>query len=187
MVSQDARNGFDNLLNLCLLESLRTEDHSDWTLRSVTGDDEVVGKEVYMLTISSYDFRIFLIMHFNNDQKIRNYVASAIKVAPENLNEQRLYDFLGEVGNAFCGVYKRELGKYFPHLGMSTPNRLSSDSLRHLESWKFDHSHHLKATAGDDLKLFGSVYVSAYGDLDFRVKNNSSINDDVQTGALELF
>lgn len=187
MVTQDARNGFDSLLNLCLHESLRTEEHKNWTLRGVTDDDEISGSEVYMLTISSYEFRIFLILHFTNDQKVRNYVASAIKVAPENLNEQRLYDYLGEVGNAFCGVYKRELGKYFPHLGMSTPNRLVSASLKHLDSWNFDHSYHLKAGAGEDLKFYGSVYVSAYGDLDFRVKNTNSINDDVQTGALEMF
>jgi len=187
MLSQDAKNSFTSLLSLCLHEALRSEAVGEWNLRTITNVDEIAGKEIYMLTISSYEFRIFLILHFDNDKKVRNYVASAIKISPENMNEQRFYDYLGEVGNAFCGVFKRELGKYFPHLGMSTPNRLESISLDHLDTWTFDYDAHLKASANDDLKFFGSIYVSAYSDLDFRVKNTKSVNDDVQTGALELF
>jgi hypothetical protein len=187
MVSQDAKNSFNSLLNLCLQEALRSEAVSAWNLRSISNDDEITGSEIYMLTISSYEFRIFLILHFDNDKMVRNYVANAIKVTPENMTEQRFYDYLGEVGNAFCGVFKRELGKYFPHLGMSTPNHLESISLKHLDTWSFDYDSHLKASAGDDLTFFGSVYVTAFGDIDFRVKNTKSVNDDVQTGALELF
>lgn len=187
MVSQDAKNSLNSLLNLCLHESLRCEAVNDWNLRTISNESEIAGKEIYMLTISSYEFRIFLVLHFDNDKQVRNYVANAIKIPPESMTEQRFYDYLGEVGNAFCGIFKRELGKHFPHLGMSTPNRLASISLKHLDTWTFDYDAHLKASAGDDLKFFGSMYVSAFGDLDFRVKNTKSVNDDVQTGALELF
>lgn len=187
MVSHEAKNGFDKLMSRCLEETLKTAAHPAWILKPVSRLEDVAQDEFIMLTISSYAFRIFMLLHLTRDTARSNYVASALKLTPENLADTRFYDYVGEMGNTFVGAVKRELGTYFPHTGMSTPNRLVSDSLQFLSEMKFDHVSHVKAGSGTELAFYGSIFVSAYQDLDFRVENSKKSEESIETGALELF
>jgi len=186
VVTQDAKNGFDDLLGMCLHEVVKTPANTDWSVKTVDKFADIRSNEFYILTISSYKFRVFLILHFSEDIKTRTYVANALNVAADKLEDRQYYDFLGEVGNAFCGIYKRELGKYIPHLGMSTPNRMRSATLEHLAIWNHEHVSHVRVKSDDDIMFFGSIYVSSYGDVDFRM-TSKTLNEDVEMGALELF
>ena len=186
MITHDAKNGFNDMLKNCLSESLKTESHAKWSIKTLSDLNAIKEKEIYVLTISSYFFRVVLVLHFTNNAKTKSYVANALKVAPENMEQNRYYDFLGEIGNAFCGVYKRELGHYFPHLGMSTPNLLVSDTIQHLQEWSHEHEGFFEAKADDDTKFSASIFVSSYADVNFKY-SSKSIDEDVETGALEFF
>ncbi len=141
-----------------------------------------------MLTISSYEFRICILLHFTKDKLTMDYVANAIKMSPEKLEAARYYDYLGEIGNTFCGALKRELSKYFPHLGMSTPNKLVSASLKFMEDTGFDYDMHVKASDNNGVSFFSSLYITANKEFDFRVENKKGEEAaDANKGALELF
>lgn len=185
-LTQDAKSGFSSLLSDCLKESFYKAD-TEIKMKSLASLDEINEHEFIMLTVSSYTFRIFTLLHFTKNETTLDYVASALSVSRENLEEARYYDYLGEVGNTFCGAFKRELGKYYPHLGMSTPNRLVQGSLSYMDDMDFEYHDHYETTINDKTKFYASMYISAYSDLDFRIPLNSRFDEDVDTGALEMF
>jgi len=185
MVTQDAKKGFDELLGVSLVESLKTENYRDWEIKNKS-NDPVSEKEIFMLTVSSYHFRVFVILHFTKNEKTMNYVADALKLSPEKLDDRRYYDFLGEIGNGFCGMYKRELGKYFPYLGMSTPNLMSGDTLGHLSVFDYEHESHWLAATPNEVDFYGSIFVSSYDEVDFKYELKS-VDENVETGELEFF
>lgn len=187
MITPRAINGLDRLLASCLENSLKTEGHTNWRLESTAEPGGSDLPNFIMLTVSSYDFQLLVLLHFSCDAASMGYVADAIKVAPAELELSRYHDFLSEVGNTFCGAFKRELGHYFPHLGMSTPNLLSRESLKHLKEWSIDHESHLRAHDGDGVEFYGSLYVSTDGQLDFNFQESRKEEQVVDTGALELF
>jgi len=114
-------------------------------------------------------------------------VSRALNLENNILQESRYFDFLGEVGNNLCGSFKREIGKHFPHTGMSTPNRLAAPSLPYLQKIAGDYFTHIHAC--DEIsksRFVGSIYLSAFSDIDFKAEPFEP-NNSVDTGALELF
>ena len=187
MISQRAKTGFESLLNRCLEDSLRTEAHPNWKMAPVTEPNEIGMQRFIMLTVSSYDFRLMVLLHFSYDEASTQYVADSLKLGAAELPQTQYYDFLAEVGNNFCGSFKRELGQYFPYLGMSTPNQLGWESLKHVKSWPIDHDIHIKAQTEEGTQFYGSLYVSSFGELDFDLIQQPKSDEVVEMGALELF
>ncbi|MBI3563224.1 MAG: hypothetical protein HY080_16080 [Gammaproteobacteria bacterium] len=187
MVTQEAKNSLETLLQKCLDDTLKTVAHKNWNIRKLDKFNADMPAQFVMLTISSYAFRIFMLLHFSKNTSTTAYVARALKLDVDKIGESRYYDYLGEMGNTFVGGFKRDLGIYFPHLGMSTPNRLAAASMQFLSEMKFDYSSHFKASHGEDLNFIGSIYVSAYRDLNFRVEKIHKTQSEAEIGALELF
>ncbi len=187
MISQRAKNGFEKLLHRCLEESLRTDAHPAWQMQPVTEPEDMKVQRFIMLTVSSYDFRLMVLLHFSCDEVSTKYVADSLRLGSAELTMTRFHDFLAEVGNNYCGTFKRELGQYFPHLGMSTPNQLGRESLKHVKSWPIDHEVHVKAQAEEGAEFYGSLYVSSFGELDFDLVQQSENEAKEEMGALELF
>lgn len=187
MVTPYAKNSLNTLLTLSLQETLNTAADSAWGIKSMDTLESVMQKEFIMLTISSYEFRVCILLHFTKDKLTTEYVAGAMQTPSDKLEDTRYYDYLGELGNTFCGAFKRELAKYFPHLGMSTPNRLAGTSLKFMQEAAFDYDTHLKASTNDNTAFYSSLYISANKDFDFRVETNKQDETDEEKGALELF
>ncbi len=187
-VSLNAKQGLETILSECLHDSLRTANNPEWNVRSGFADADMKEQQVYMLTVSSYTFRIIVLLQFTDNAATRAYVAHALKIERDKLDESRYYDYLGEMGNTFCGAFKREVGKYYPHTGMSTPNKLAGQSLRYLTQIATDFHTHVKASEEiDKARFIGSLYISAFGDVDFKVEKGKKVEEPVETGALELF
>ncbi len=186
IVTHDAKSGFSSLLSDCLKESFKVAD-TEVKMKKVPSLTDIDEKEFIMLTVSSYTFRIFTILHFTRNDATMDYVSTALKMSRENLEESKYYDYLGEVGNTFCGAFKRELGRYFPHLGMSTPNRLAKGSLSYMHDMDFEYDDHYETRIDGKASFYASMFISAYSELDFRIPVNSRFDEDVNTGALEMF
>lgn len=184
---QSAKDSLTKLLTDSLEESLKTENYSAWTLTTLINIEQVTAPEFTMLTISSYDFRIFVLLHSTCSAPSMRYAADALKMPLEQLTTTRYYDFLGELGNRFCGAFKRDLGGFFPHMGMSTPNRLRSESLKHLKNLSLAYDIHVSAQASEETTFYASLYVSVYGDREFRMDKLNNTEEQVEVGALELF
>jgi len=186
MITQRAKSGFEKLLPRCLEESLRTDAHPSWLIQPV----DIVGigaKRFVMLTISSYDFRLIVLLHFSADPAAMKYVSDSLKVASGILTVSQYQDYISEMGNILCGAIKRGLFQFFPHLGLSSPNQLQFESLKYIESYQIDHAIHVKAMAEDGTEFYSSLYVSSFAELDFDPVAILKVDEKVEMGALEMF
>jgi len=187
VIPQAAKNALVSMLTRCLEESLRTDAYSTWTLQAVNNPEQIGAQEFTMLTISSYDFRMFVLLHSSCSAPSMRYASDALGMSHEQITPMRYYDFLGELGNRFCGAFKRDLGNCFPHMGMSTPNRMRSESLKHLKNLSFAYDTHVNARAHNEANFCASLYVSFYGKREFRVDDVPKVEAQAEIGALELF
>jgi hypothetical protein len=195
MITERAKMSFDTIFPRCMEEALSSDAHQNWDIQAVSEKD-ITAKQFIMLTVSSYEFRLIVLFHFSSDATSRQYVLDVLnkyakdneKVLSTDLTVSKYYDFLSELGNLMCGVLKREIFQFYPHLGLSTPNILTKDSQQYVNGSPIDHAIHMKASTDDDIEFYGSIYVSSSGTLDFDPA--AAINKSaevVDTGALELF
>jgi hypothetical protein len=187
MISQDAKKSFQSLLSHSFVDSLTTEKDNEWEVSSINDISEIAEQELFMLTISSYRFRIFLLFYFTKSEALEEYVSGALHLPRQELENERFYDFLGEVGNKFCGAIKRELGHHLPHMGMSTPNRLNIESIPYISDINFDFKSHIKAESTNNIVFHSSLCVMMDGELDFRIQDDWNKKEEAEAGELELF
>lgn len=187
VIPDRAKQGLENLFLRHLSEALTTSAHTEWTVRHLDSHQEIQAQEFIILTVSSYDLRTFVLLHFSKNPASLSYVSRALDTPLAGLSDDTFYDYLGEVGNRFCGAFKRELGKALPHLGMSTPNRLGSESLCHLQGLPCGHDLHVEVRTPDDIVVYASLYVSTYGKEEFRIDDVPIEEAAVETGELEMF
>lgn len=179
------------LFNIAMEDSFHSsagaEIHTADVHTSIHGDF----KEFILLTISSPLFRVLTIIHLNNDEATQAFVANKLNTSAEGLTDERFYDFIGELGNTFCGAIKRNLNKFIPSLGMSTPNRLESGSMRYMLSQKpsFESFKHIEIN-GQTLFECG-IYICNDTELDFDITPSTATSsaevEDADCGELEFF
>jgi len=168
-----------------ITDSLRTDANPDWRVQAINTLADINESEFFMLTLSSFTFKSFVLLHFTGNESIMGYVEHALKMTNEVPDENKFYDFLGEIGNGFCGALKRELGNYLPNLGMSTPNRLTKKNLAHIGTLDCDFETHLSASSKDRILFYASLYVRSYSDMDFQIKHQ--VTDDTDVGSIDFF
>jgi len=134
-------------------------------------------KQIAVLTIASYLFRLLTIFHFTADRATTTYFGR------ENADTSFEEDF-GEVGNLCCGAMNRDLHKHFLHLGMSTPDFLASHCLPFLTELKPGFISQHKITINDSVSMHATLCLCAYAPIDFRVDEAEA---EDETGALEMF
>ena len=160
---------------------------NEWRVEPLLNVDHIRQNEFVLLTISSFHFRILVLLHFSAMSTALNYVADALKQAPESLTTDGCYDYLAELGNQFCGEVKRIIGMHYPHIGMSTPMRLSNTSLPFVHNLKTCAATHVRAIRDDKDIFAGSIYLCTDDGFEFQVDSKLAKVNQVQTSALELF
>lgn len=161
-------------------------DSSGWQFKEKTSLEKLDTKEFYVLTMSSQLFRIFIFLHFTKNAETEKYVSGVLNLTSVKLDDDKFYDYLGEVGNAFLGSIKRDIGKYVPSLGMSTPNRLGIDCLKYMKNLKSNFETHSTSSLDDRPLFHASVYLVADEELNIHIDRYSH-EDEVDSGELELF
>lgn len=182
-VNEDFKKELRLLFKKGMAEALTSE----WEVTDYDCEGDLKMAEFFMLTISSQTFRVVVVLHFTRNEELMTYAASKVgNTGNKSLEADKFYDYLGEVGNAFCGAIKRELGKTVATLGMSTPNRLSHDCMKFLEVAQDLESHACASLNGSRL-LGASLFLYADEDLSYSVKRSVSDEEDVGSGELEFF
>lgn len=161
-------------------------DLSNWQFKEKQNLDNINTNEFFVLTMSSQLFRVFIFVHFTKNADTDKYVSSVLNLTSGKLDEDKFYDYLGEVGNAFLGSIKRDIGKYVPSLGMSTPNRLGKDCLKYMKALDANFEAHASATYDTTPLFYSSVYIVADEELNIHVDRHSH-EEEVDSGELELF
>lgn len=183
LVSQSARDGFDQLLQQALKASIvpANENAEISVIEDITTISE---KKIVVLTVSSYLFRLMVMFHFTPDAATKGHFARLNRVDAGEMGEQGFMDAIAEAGNLCCGILNRDLGRFFPHLGMSTPNVIDKQCAAYLQKLNAAHIRHFALDVAGSPRLHVSLCVSAYAEMDFAV---SPDEEDVSTGELELF
>lgn len=134
-------------------------------------------KTIVILTISSFLFRLMTIFHFDENPETRDYFAGGVA-------EQSLEEAFAEAGNLCCGAMKREVSRYFPHTGMSTPYTLSSRCISFLDELKPGYTARYAITINGTVQIHATVCMCNYAPMNFVV--DKSVAEE-ETGALEMF
>jgi hypothetical protein len=125
-----------------------------------------------------------VLIYFTPDSATKEYFAGINNMQASEMSEQSFHDAVAEYGNICCGILNRDLGQFFPHIGMSTPNIIDRNCSSYLNVLGCGHIQHFKATVNNNAQFHVSLCVSDYADLDFVVKADE---ESVNTGELELF
>ena len=144
-------------------------------------------RELVVLNISSYVFRIVAMIEFSKNKSTIAHLARTLRRPESELEGQALLDAYAEFINMICGAVNRKLCNEFRHVGMSTPFFIDHKCANSLSM--------LNPTATrcfefviDELtryKLTVCVCVGKEKSLDFVVDRNDQ--EDVSNGELELF
>ncbi len=184
MISNSARHAFDQLLRQGLRSALAGPQDSVTDIAAVAGLDDIAESRAVILSLSSYSFRLMMFVHFDPDDATREHFARLHGVTPEEMAGQAFNDVIGECGNMACGALNRELGRVYPHLGMSTPHVLDRHSLTHLHLLQYDHLSHARLTLNGSTRFHGSLAVCAHDTLDFEAPAEEQAE---VCGELEMF
>ncbi|WP_233872573.1 hypothetical protein [Paraburkholderia adhaesiva] len=135
------------------------------------------GAQVVVLTISSMQFRLLLLLHFDDNETMRRYYAADA--------QRTLAEAFMEFGNLCCGAMNQQLVAHFPDLGMSTPYTLSGECLPHLHELKPDYLSSYALVIDGSVRLGATVCVCSQTSLDFVAADTETASES--TGELELF
>jgi hypothetical protein len=184
MISERAKTSFNKLLSQAISEHLVAGPSDTCEVQALTQLKRLEEREFVILTISSYLFRLMVLFHFTFDPKSREHFASLMNTAAKDMDRQAFNDAVAEFGNLACGALNRELGKYFPHVGMSTPNILERECLEHLSALDATYLKHFRILVNGTTEFHATLCVSVFGDLDFLSETKTA---EETTGELELF
>ena len=184
MISNSARQGFDQLLHQGLRSAFTGADDSVTDIVPVASMDDIPESLAVMLVVSSYRFRLMMWIHFEPDAATREHFARLHGVPLDQMSGQAFNDVINECGNMACGALNRGLGRTFPHVGMSTPYVLDCRSLEHLHLLQHGHCSHARLTLNGNTRFHGSLAVRAYDRLDFEPKAEEEVE---VCGELEMF
>ena len=134
--------------------------------------------QLLVLTIAGFSFKLLTIFHVeDNSRATQDYFSK-----PEA--GLGFADVFPELGNLCCGAMNRELGNYFPHLGMSTPYPLDRQCLSFVGVLKPDHLAQYRVVINDAVVLHATLCLCAYVPVDFHYVASEP---ETASGALELF
>ncbi len=184
MISANAKDGFDHLLITAMKSTLVASSDDLCEVRVIEDTSEIKEKKVVILTVSSYLFRLMAFVHFTLNEPMKAHLAKITRAEVADMDEQAFYDVISECGNVCCGSLNRELGRFYPHIGMSTPNVLDRNCIDYLPTLDAGYIRHFEVRINDSIVMHASLCVCDYADIDFSVDKTESTED---TGELEMF
>ena len=177
MISLQARQGIEHIFKQSVSKTLVLDAGDFCQIEKLPENTKYQGKDIVVLTISSFLFRVFSIFHICDDSHARNYF---LQHAPD----RKLTEVFSEISNLCSGAMNCELLRYFPHLGMSTPYTLSGGSLPYLNDYKSGHLTHFQITINGTIRLQATLCMYGYAPVDFAFDKTAA---ETISGELELF
>ncbi|APR04768.1 hypothetical protein [Thauera chlorobenzoica] len=179
MISEQARQGVDLLFTraVCANLVMNPSDTIDIATLPPSHRFDPPESRIVVFTIASYLFRLLTIFHVDAGKANVDYFARGGSGRP-------FFEVFGEIGNMCCGAMNRELGRFFPHMGMSTPSVLDRKCLPFIGTLDPAYLAHYRIEINRTASLHATLCLCAYGDIDFRV--DPALAEE-ESGALELF
>ena len=179
MISEHAKLAVDSIFTKAAKANLTVnpEDSIDISRITDTRLGELPGKDIVVLTISSYLFRLITIFHVTPDRATADYFNKS------DANRD-FHEVFNEHGNLCVGAMNRDLGNHFVHLGMSTPYKLQNNSAPYISELNPGYVSHHRIGINADISLHATLCLCAYRPLDFRIDPHQA---EEEFGEIELF
>jgi hypothetical protein len=179
MISEQAKHAVDSIFTKAAKANLTVNPEDSIEISRVTDTrlGDLPGKDIVVLTISSYLFRLLTIFHVTPDKATAGYFNKSD-------SNREFHEVFNEHGNLCVGAMNRDLGNHFVHLGMSTPYKLQSNSAPFISELKPGYVSHHRIGINADISLHATLCLCAYRPLDFRIDPNQV---EEEFGELELF
>jgi len=179
MISEQAIQGVEQIFTRAAAANLVMAPADSIVIERLpgTGVVKTPEKQIVVLTVASYTFRLLTIFHVDENGRSADYFTRSDPA-------RAFREVFGEIGNLCCGAINRSLGKHFLHTGMSTPYFLESHCLAFLNELKPAHLAQYRITINDSLVMHATLCLCAYAAVDFRVETEIAAE---ATGELELF
>lgn len=184
-VSDRARQGLDHFVAQAAKNSLVPAGERC----EVVPDDAAAvpqSPDVVMFTVSSYFFRVLLLIQFDHTPTTRAYIAGLASAPVEEMVGDRFLDTMNERGNLFCGALNRDLVPFFPHIGMSTPCVLKRNSVEHITAVKPSYQRRFRCELASGVEMHVTLALCTDADFDFAFEQRAEEETDT-AGELEMF
>ena len=181
MISQRTKASIDSIASAALREALSSD--FDCAV-AVVDSDEISASMAVMLTVSSYDFRMTILLHFTLDDAIRGHFTDSEPEATHTGTNESCIDAICERANIFCGGINRALALHYPHVGMSTPNVLESRCVHHITELNVGHVRHFRINIANKVSMHASLCICAFAEMDFEIGSEA---EQPNNGELEMF
>jgi hypothetical protein len=182
MVSDQAKSGFDFLVEQAIKSTMLGEDKSACQIEVLNDTAKAKSRQMVILTVSSYAFRALVFIHFTKDKPTKAHFAQ-LKGETE-IDDAAFLDTVMECGNLACGTINRELGQFFPHLGMSTPSVIDHASMEYVGALGAGHVRHWRVSASSGAVFHLSLAVCEDAPIDFTLDQTET---EDSSGELEFF
>lgn len=176
MIGPHAQDSFERIFFAAARTRLVTDPQHACEIAPAPGDG-AQGEHAVLLTISSMQFRLLLLLNVKDDEATRAYYAGA--------GDGALVDTFMEFGNLCCGALNQQLIEHFPDLGMSTPYALGSQCLPYLRELKPDYVKSYALTIDGAVRLGATLCICTHSPLDFVAVPLAEVHESA--GELELF
>ena len=184
MISIRAKNSFDQMLMLGIRASMGNTLSSDCEVEVLTEPDKIQETQVVMLTVASYVFRLLVMVYFTPNESTKTHFANINNVDAAAMTEQTFLDAIQECGNICCGTLNRELARFFPHVGMSTPNIIERECVSYLGHLPEGYLKHFRILNAAGQPFYFGVCVRDFANIDFEWTPAENI---VAAGEVEFF
>jgi hypothetical protein len=176
MIGPQAQDSFERIFFAAARTRLVTDPQHACEIAGAPRD-VAQGEHAVVLTISSMQFRVLLLLHVKDDEATRSYYACEAG--------QALVDKFMEFGNLCCGAMNQQLVEHFPDLGMSTPYAIDSQCLPYLHELKPDCVMSYALTLDGAVRLGATLCICTRAPLDFVAAEFADAQESA--GELELF
>jgi hypothetical protein len=181
-ISANAKVGFDYMLTQGVKGGLGASDDSV-EVKILPEGTEFNETKIVVLTVSSYLFRLMVLIYFTPDDATKEHFARINRMQRADMDEKAFVDAISEAGNMSVGSLNRELARVFPHIGMSTPNIIDKNCSNYLHVLKCGHIQNFEICINQSTIFHATLCVCEYDDVDFSV-DTTAVED---TGELEMF
>lgn len=177
MISESAKRGLNEIFSQAASSHLRLAADDQIAVQPLSAAKMPSGeRQMLVLTIAGFSFKLLVLFQVE---------AAAVRAYFGNGEAGRNFDeVFPELGNLCCGAINRELTRYFPHLGMSTPFRLDGRCFDYLASIRPAHVAHHQIAINGDIRIDATLCLCAYAPLDFQYVEAVPV---VSSGEIELF
>ena len=148
MISARAGASLDRMVALGLENALPAPPDRTVSVRQADAVAPPAGACMVVLMLTSHSFRVVIAMYVPRNEATRLYLEQVGRITAGDTSEQAFRDSVSEGANMCCGTVNREIGRFYPQTGMSTPHIIDSRSAAFVAGLEHQHLRHFTVDLG---------------------------------------